>query len=472
MRGKRFVKLLAVFLSMALLVSTTGAFAKTTTTTTTEDEETTSYEDAVAEAQEDLETQKAEIEANLAEVEEKLAELLEDSELTEEYVDLLDQKIGYINEQLTILDEEILELEEDIDALEVTIEENTAEAEGLEEEITEVEEHLAYLNEQFEAKYEAYCLRMRAIYISGNYNLLTAILTCSDISSLLTRYEMIKAVSKSDAELLADIEEQTNIILSREDELNEKKEELDALNDELSEETLELVEKQETLISNQEIYAEKKATLAEDKAESDALLAELTAESGMYTEYRNEDSEIVEAVEEEISALIAGLIDPEDATTATTSDRSDDAVVTYNYDNVYSKSDGVLNMTYPVPGYYTVSAGYPNYSSGSYHGGIDFPCPTGTAVVAAQSGVVIKVERLTYSYGYYVMIYHGTDSKGRSVVTLYAHNSSILVSVGESVSKGETIAKSGSTGNSTGPHLHFEVRIDGTRVNPTNYLSK
>ena len=93
-------------------------------------------------------------------------------------------------------------------------------------------------------------------------------------------------------------------------------------------------------------------------------------------------------------------------------------------------------------------------------------------MVAAQSGVVITVKRLDYSYGYYVMIYHGTDSHGRSVVPLYAHNSSILVGTGQTVKKGQQIAKSGSTGNSTGPHSHFEIRLNGTRVNPTYYLSK
>ena len=139
--------------------------------------------------------------------------------------------------------------------------------------------------------------------------------------------------------------------------------------------------------------------------------------------------------------------------------------------DVYSKSDAVLNMKYPVPGKHSISAGFPNYSSGKYHGGIDFPCATGSKVVAAQKGVVITVKRLNYSYGYYIMIYHGTDSQGRSVVTLYAHNSSILVSPGDTVKKGETIAKSGSTGNSTGPHCHFEVRLNGSRVNPKNYLS-
>ena len=112
-------------------------------------------------------------------------------------------------------------------------------------------------------------------------------------------------------------------------------------------------------------------------------------------------------------------------------------------------------------GYY-----YPN------HGGIDFPCPTGTKVVAAQKGVVAGVKRLDYSYGYYVLIYHGTVANGDNVFTLYAHNSEILVSPGDSVYKGQQIAKSGSTGNSTGPHCHFEIRVGGTRINPKNYLSK
>ena len=152
--------------------------------------------------------------------------------------------------------------------------------------------------------------------------------------------------------------------------------------------------------------------------------------------------------------------------------RSDVSTTSYKFSDIYSNSDAVLNMTYPVPNHYSVSAGFPNYSNGSYHGGIDFPCPTGTKVVAAQSGVVSLVKRLDYSYGYYVMIYHGTDANGEHVFTLYGHNSSILVSPGDTVSKGQQIAKSGSTGNSTGPHCHFEIRMGGTRVNPKNYLSK
>ena len=335
-----------------------------------------------------------------------------------------------------------------------------------------VQAELDDLNEKFMAKYDAYCLRMRAIYISGNYNLLTALLTCSDISSFLTRYEMIKAVSKSDAQLLQEIQEQTEQILARESDLNEKKTALDAMNMTLLSQQNELKYKQDSLTQAQENIASKKITLAQDKAESDQLFAQLTAETGMYTEYRNEDQALTDAAEQQIEDLMNGIISPDEVSDFTTGDRDEKPTVIYNDTDVYNRSDGVYNMTYPVPGHYTVSAGFPNYSNGSYHGGIDFPCPTGTKVVAAQKGVVAGVKRLDYSYGYYVLIYHGTDANGDKVFTLYAHNSEILVSPGDSVYKGQQIAKSGSTGNSTGPHCHFEIRVGGTRINPKNYLSK
>lgn len=121
-------------------------------------------------------------------------------------------------------------------------------------------------------------------------------------------------------------------------------------------------------------------------------------------------------------------------------------------------------LDYPTS-YRTISAGYPNYSSGKYHGGIDFPCPTGTKVCAAADGKVIAAKELNYSYGHYIIIDHGNG-----LTTLYAHNSKLLVGVGDTVTRGQAIAYSGSTGNSTGPHCHFEVRVNGVRVNPENYL--
>lgn len=120
-----------------------------------------------------------------------------------------------------------------------------------------------------------------------------------------------------------------------------------------------------------------------------------------------------------------------------------------------------------------ISAGYPNYSNGSYHGGVDFPVVTGTPVGASADGVVVISKALknadgSYrSYGEYVVIDHGSGIR-----TYYCHLSQRLVSEGQTVKQGQVIGKSGSTGNSTGPHLHFEVRVNNTRVDPMRYLSK
>lgn len=424
------------------------------------------------EAQEMLDKQQNELEENLALAEQKLAELEKSSKVTVEYIDTLDQKIGYINEQLTILEEQNFSIQEDIDKLIPSIEKNQKVLDELSKEVETTRKELDKLQTKFESVYEAYCYRLKVMYVSGDFNILTALLTCKDISSFLTRYEMIRSVSKSDTELLKEVQEQTEIIVTKQDGLDERVAKYETAKKQLDEQKATLDEKQDKIEENSAVIAQKKAILATDRAESDSLLAQLTAQNKQYTEFRNVDKELLEAVENEIQQLIAGIKSPDEITTAVAGDIDDYvSVPEINESDVYSKSDAVLNMVYPVPKHTSISAGYPNYSSGKYHGGIDFPCPTGTNVVAAQKGIVIAVKNREKSYGKYVMIYHGTDKKGRSVVTLYAHNSNILVSAGDSVKKGQVIAKSGSTGNSTGPHCHFEIRFDGVRSNPKNYLS-
>ena len=130
----------------------------------------------------------------------------------------------------------------------------------------------------------------------------------------------------------------------------------------------------------------------------------------------------------------------------------------------FEDTGGSGKLGYPTR-FRSISAGYPNYSSGRYHGGVDFPCKTGTSVCAAESGTVVTAKEINYSYGYHIIIDHGNG-----LSTLYAHNSRLLVKVGAKVKRGQVIAKSGSTGNSTGPHCHFEVRVNNIRVNPMNYL--
>lgn len=140
-----------------------------------------------------------------------------------------------------------------------------------------------------------------------------------------------------------------------------------------------------------------------------------------------------------------------------------------DYENNYTGT-GNGKFIYPTT-VTTISAGYPNYSDGSYHGGIDFPVSIGTNVGASADGVVVISTALRNSdgsyrsYGEYIAIDHGNG-----VRTYYCHLSSRNVNVGDTVKQGQIIGKSGSTGNSTGPHLHFEVRVNNTRVNPIPYL--
>lgn len=107
------------------------------------------------------------------------------------------------------------------------------------------------------------------------------------------------------------------------------------------------------------------------------------------------------------------------------------------------------------------------YGVQDFHQGIDIPASTGTPIYASNAGTVIKVVPMHYSYGNYLIIDHGS---GKS--TLYAHASKLLVVEGQKVSQGQTVALVGSTGNSTGPHLHFEVRINGKHTNPLDYVTQ
>ena len=474
------IRFLSLLMVTAILIASLLPFysfaSDTTTTTQPSTTQAMTEEEAAAkkkaEVQQALAKRKAEIENDLLTATEKLKTLEGDSKVTQEYIDALDQKIGYINEQLTVLEAENTSIQADIDELTPLIEENEAELEELSAQVEEAKAEIEKLETKFQATYEAYCYRLRVMYISGDYNILSALMSCKDLSSFLTRFEMIKSVSKSDTQLLAEVTEKMEEISQKHDGLNERVKAYEEKKQELDLQKNDYESKQATIEANKKVIADQKIVLASDRAESDSLLAKLTSQNQQYTEFRNEDDELIKQVESDIQALISGVKSPDDIVIPELGDRTIKDTEGSTGGDVYANSNAVLNMTYPAPGYYSVSAGFPNYSSGKYHGGLDFPCPTGTDIVAAQSGIVLTVKRLDYSYGYYVMIYHGTDAQGRSVVTLYAHNSSILVSVGQSVSRGEVIAKSGSTGNSTGPHSHFEIRFDGTRVNPTNYLSR
>ena len=275
------------------------------------------------------------------------------------------------------------------------------------------------------------------MYISGNVSMLEVLLESGDISSILTRAEMVKSVSEQDSATLDDL-------MTKMEEINKEREELANNKIQLGKDKDSLNSRKQELQKSIDEYNSSKAELNAEVEECNAALASLDDKRSEVKETIDTNQEQKRQIEAEINNALSG------------SGSNKPGSGNYN--------PGTGQLAYPTS-YRQISAGYPNYSNGSYHGGVDWPCPTGTAVHASDSGVVVIAKKLTYSYGQYILIDHGNG-----LSTLYAHNSSLVVGVGDKVSKGQIIAYSGESGNATGPHVHFEVRLNGTRVNPMSYL--
>ena len=457
-------------------VTTMEKEAEKTTSKKSDDKKETTTKDPKKEKQEakkSLAQQKKELQEKLKKSQEKLAQYSENAKTTEEYINVLDEKIGILDKELQVLTDEVDVARKKVEKLNKQIKPLEDRIDELQKEYNKSQKEYDKLKKSFTHTYGLYCLRLRAMYISGSDSAIASLLCSKDLEQFLSRFEMIRAVSQSDTELLKQVNSQMDSIITKQGGLNEQKKRINASKKVLDAKRDECKKEQDKVEKDQELIAKKKIMLDDDRAESDRLFAVYTHNAKVYTEFRNEDEETVKKVEEEIDALLKGLKDPDEITTAVTKNRaSQEKKMEDEAKSLYNNSDASLSMTFPVPGHYAVSCAFGYYSNGKPHTGTDFPCPTGSRVVAAQKGMVIKVRKLNYSYGYYVMVYHGTDSKGRQIVTLYAHNSEILVTVGQNVAKGQQLARSGSTGNSTCPHSHFEVIVDGVKVNPVPYLSK
>ncbi len=443
------------------------------------------------------EEKQAAIKQKLKQVDEKLDSLGQQSKETQEYIDTLDEKISYLSQELKYSKNKIESTKKKISSLQKQYEQNEAEIAQLTTDVANLEVQTAELQQNFAQSLSVYYQRVRALYISGETSTIALLLTCDDISSLLTRYEMIKRVSKSDKELLQSLQTQATELSKSKLEMEDKKNTLS--NDQTVLKTTEqnLSASITNLESEQESYNEKQTAYESQKDESDKLLKKLEDEKQTYSEYRNQDQAELEAVNADIAKAAEEFkkkMEAEKAKTTTkkaTTTTKPSTTKSNNTDVSESTTEsttqptteedsGKLKMTYPVPSQTKITCGF---GSAGYagHTGVDFSCPSGSSVVAAESGYVIISKDLTNSngtyrsYGRYIVIMHDkTDSAGNYVYTLYAHNSSRLVSEGQYVQKGQQIALSGSTGNSTGPHCHFEVRTPtadySNCVNPTYYL--
>ncbi|MBQ7202825.1 MAG: peptidoglycan DD-metalloendopeptidase family protein [Eubacterium sp.] len=418
-----------------------------------------------------LEEQREQLQRDLDEVETKLKKLSEQSRDTEEYIEVLDKKISFLNEQYKLIKDDADAVQNKVAALENTIALNEEKIADSKREIKSLNSELSVLTERFNSVYAAYCARLRALYISGEQTgLLSFVLNSDGISSLLTRYQMVSAVSKRDGELLSSVKSKTKEIVKTQNELNDKTITLKATIKNQKEDESRLKVQKASLLKKQEQMEQQKALIEQQQIEENKLLKQLHDKTKEYGEFRDTTQKELEKIDADIEAADKKYPEPETQTTTTEQTTADKEQTT----EVATKPSRYLKLTYPCPKYTKITCAFGAYRG---HTGCDFSTNghENQKIVAAESGTVILVKLLETSYGHYIVIRHDKKTKGGdSVYTLYAHNNKIIVSEGQYVKKGQRIANSGSTGNSTGPHCHFEVRVGGSSQsyaqNPENYL--
>lgn len=470
---------------------------------------------------------KAELQKNLKEINKKLKTLGEESKETEEYIATLDQKIQYLNQQYDLAKKDVEAVETKVSNLETRISKNEESITTLTQEIASLEITVKTLNEEFADTYDDYCQRIKAIYVSGDHaSTLSFLLTSDGIQNLLTRLEMVRSISKRDGELMDSVKKETAVIVETKNKLDNKKDTLTKAQTELKSDRNSLQTEQVTLKTKQDDLAKQQATIEEQQQEANTLLKNLNDKTKEYGEYRDITQEELDEIDDAIAAADKKYAQVTTTTkkqtttkkvtttkkkTTTTTKRTttttkkpsttQKSTSTTNKSTTTTKKTTTtttttkpstttttattsgskyISLTYPCPAFKTITCGFGAYSG---HTGCDFSTQgkVDQKIVAAEAGTVIISTDLTNSdgsyrsYGRYIVIRHDkTTSSGKIVYTLYAHNNSRLVSEGQHVSKGQQIAKSGSTGNSTGPHCHFEVRVGGSSqsyaVNPKNYL--
>jgi len=279
--------------------------------------------------------------------------------------------------------------------------------------------------------------RLRAIYIAGASTDLLVLLSAEDYGDFLIKSDIMKYITIDTKELMTELEDDIKIINKEKKVVEAKKAEADSLKQELVSEQNVLDAK---YAEAQGAYNDLKSTEEELEAES----AEIEAEKD---KLQKEFDRLAQQAAQNNSSGITVTID-----------------------------GGSYGFAWPYGGSYYISSGYgyrihPTLGYSKLHGGIDITGSGayGKPIYSIANGTVI-LSSYNGSYGNCIMIDHGRYN-GNSIVSLYAHCASLNVGVGQTVTKGQQIGAVGSTGRSTGPHLHFEIRYNGNRVDPLSFYS-
>ena len=333
------------------------------------------------------------------------------------------KKSAEIEGHIASLSEQKRQIDEEADTAEQAYKEVKSRLDETRSRIADNKEKIDQLSSDRDEKRKLLKKRVRDIYINGQISYLDVLFGAKDMQDFLTRMDLLKRVIKYDYDLVKTVMDEMKEIESAQKELDKDQEELEP-------QVQDAEDKKDVMLLKKRKQQKLIDKMKNDKATLDRQYDELMAAS----------KEITKMIQQRQGG--------------------------YAYDSG-SYSGGNGSMSWPISGPITSPFGWrvhPTSGSRRFHSGLDIGGDYGMAVHAAADGTVIYSGWIS-GYGNAVIIDHGGG-----ITTLYGHNQSLSVSVGQSVSRGQVIAACGSTGNSTGPHCHFEVRQNGEPVSPYNYL--
>ncbi|MBR6396246.1 MAG: peptidoglycan DD-metalloendopeptidase family protein [Lachnospiraceae bacterium] len=366
-----------------------------------------------------LELRKQEIEATLAGLESKKNDI-------ESFVREVDAKQKEIEEKMELLDGKLTKAESDL---------------------ASTKEELAKNKDDAAKQYEIMKRRVKYMYENGTRGYIDTLFDSDSMADFLNQTEYMSKIAAYDAKVLEKYNKACEEVAATESKIEKQIADMSVMQEELE------VEK----AANEKLAAEKVAQIEE----YNRLIAEADEEKAAVLTKIDDKQDLIDKIEAEIRRK-------EEEERA----RKAEAERQRLSEETKANAEKLLNggFIWPLDDYSRISSyfGYREEvmaGSGTFHSGIDIPAPQGTPIHAAASGTVAAAG-WHWSMGNYVMVYHGGD-----IYTVYMHSSKLLVSEGDSVKQGDTVALVGTTGMSTGPHLHFSIKLNGNYVNPLNYVS-
>ena len=328
----------------------------------------------------------------------------------EQQKSLLLSQIGTLTEQIGGLDNDIVNKQDEINQKQQEVDQKQAE---------------------YDQRWADFKDRMRAMQRLNDGGSIALLSSATNLYQLLTFATTLEQIVSKDEEICQQLEDEHTQLEQQRAELEQAKADLEA--------TKADYEAQKAALNS------KTSELAENISQTDESISKAEAEEQALKEAQIEANKKVDEAAKELDAALNAA--------------------NQAYGNASIQCS--LDFGRPLATYKYGSC----YFGGNGHRGTDYAAPGGTEIYAVSGGVVTAAA-YHYSWGYYVQVYHGKDDNGNSYSTLYAHmNSAPIVSVGQSVSKGQRLGYVGSTGNSTGNHLHLEMKVNNVLVNVMNYLS-